>query len=59
MVPLVKPPGAVDVSRQTYKGYSVRVIPYYSGTNDVSSWRLDVLYGVKCLDPRAVVRASG
>src|SRR5215471_3150867 len=59
MVPLVKPPGAVDVSRQTYKGYSVRVIPYYSGTNDISSWRLDVLYGVKCLDPRAVVRASG
>lgn len=58
MVPMVKPPGAVDVSRKTYKGYSVRVIPYYDGTNDVSNWRLDVLYGVKCIDPRLAVRAS-
>jgi hypothetical protein len=58
MVPMVAPPGAVDVSRRSYKGYSVRVIPYYDGTNDVSNWRLDVLYGVKCIDPRLAVRAS-
>jgi hypothetical protein len=36
------------VSRQSYKGYSVRVIPYYNGSNDISAWRLDLLYGVKC-----------
>ena len=59
MVPMVRPPGAVDVSRQSYKGYSVRVIPFYSGTNDISTWRLDVLYGTKCLDPRLAVRVSG
>ncbi len=59
MVPMVRPPGAVDVSRQSYKGYSVRVIPFYSGTNDISTWRLDVLYGVKCLDPRLATRVSG
>jgi hypothetical protein len=58
MVPMVAPPGAVDVARRTYKGYSVRVIPYYDGTNDVSNWRLDVLYGVKAIDPRLAVRAS-
>lgn len=58
MVPMVKPPGAVDVGRQSYKGYSVRVIPYYDGTNDVSNWRLDVLYGTKAIDPRLAVRAS-
>lgn len=58
-VPLVKPPGAVDVSRQTYKGTSVRVIPVYDGVNDVSSWRLDVLYGVKAIDPRLATRQSG
>jgi hypothetical protein len=58
MVPLVKPPGAVDVGRQSYKGISVRVIPYYDGTNDESSWRLDVLYGVDVVDPRLAVRAS-
>lgn len=58
-VPLVAPPGAVDVSRQSYKGTNVRVIPVYDGTNDVSSWRLDVLYGVKTIDPRLAHRASG
>ena len=58
-VPLVSPPGAVDVSRQSYKGLNVRVIPVYDGTNDVSSWRLDVLYGTKAIDPRQALRLSG
>jgi hypothetical protein len=58
MVPMVAPPGAVDVGRRSYKGLSVRVIPYYDGTNDESNWRLDVLYGTKCIDPRLAVRAS-
>jgi hypothetical protein len=58
MVPMVAPPGATDVSRKSHKGYSVRVIPYYDGTNDVSNWRLDVLYGIKAIDPRLAVRAS-
>ncbi len=59
MVPMERPPGAVDVSRQSYKGLSVRVIPYYDGTNDVSNWRLDVLYGFKAIDPRLATRLSG
>jgi hypothetical protein len=58
-VPLVAPPGANDVSRQSYKGLNVRVIPVYDGVNDVSRWRLDVLYGVKTVDPRQAVRISG
>ena len=58
-VPLVSPPGAVDVSRQSYKGMNVRVIPVYDGTNDVSNWRLDVLYGTKAIDPRQALRISG
>jgi hypothetical protein len=58
MVPMVSPPGASDVGRRTYKGISVRVIPYYDGTNDASNWRLDVLYGTKVIDPRLAVRAS-
>jgi hypothetical protein len=48
----------MDVGRRTYKGYSVRVIPYYDGNNDVSNWRLDVLYGVDAIDTRQAVRAS-
>lgn len=58
-VPLVKPPGAVEVGRETYKGTSVRVIPVYDGVNDVSAWRLDVLYGTKAVDPRLATRLSG
>jgi hypothetical protein len=59
MVPMVRPPGSVDCSRQSKNGISVRVIPYYDGTNDVSNWRLDVLYGTKTIDPRLAVRVSG
>ncbi|GGE36335.1 hypothetical protein GCM10007276_12270 [Agaricicola taiwanensis] len=58
-VPLVSPPGAVDVGRQSYKGLNVRVIPVYDGVNDVSSWRLDILYGKKTIDRRLATRLSG
>lgn len=59
MVPMEKPPGAVDVSRMTKNGISVRVIPYYDGVNDVSNWRLDCIFGTKTIDPRLAVRVSG
>ena len=53
-VPMEKPAGAVDV-----KGLSVRVVPYYDGANDISNYRLDILFGVKAIDPRLAVRVSG
>lgn len=59
MVPLISPPGAVDVARKSYKGTSVRMIPTYDGTNDKSNFRLDVLYGFKAIDPRLATRLSG
>jgi hypothetical protein len=59
MVPMVKPAGAVDVTRESYEGCSARLIPYYDGTNDVSNYRLDILYGVKTVDPRLALRLSG
>lgn len=59
VVPMVSPPGAVDVTRERYKGTSVRMIPVYDGTNDNSMYRLDVLYGVKCIDNRLATRLSG
>jgi hypothetical protein len=58
-VPMEMPQGAVNATRQTYKGISVRLIPYYDGTNDISNWRLDVLYGWKTLDARLATRMSG
>ena len=58
-VPMEAPQGAVNVSRQSYKGINARLVPYYDGANDVSKWRLDILYGVKAIDPRLAVRLSG
>jgi hypothetical protein len=59
VVPMEMPPAAYGGSRQSYKGLSVRVIPIYDGTNDISKWRLDLLYGRKLIDPRLAVRGSG
>lgn len=59
MVPMVSPPGAVEVGRRTYKGINVRVIPYYDGKEDESNWRLDILYGVDTIDNRLCHRLSG
>ena len=59
MVPMVTPEGAAKVIRKSYKGLSVRLIPYYDGVNDEGSWRLDILYGVKTLDERLATRVSG
>lgn len=59
VVPMELPQAAYGASRQTYKNLSVRVIPIYDGTNDISKWRLDLLYGRKLLDPRLGTRLSG
>lgn len=59
VVPMPKPEGAVDVARETYKNISVRVVPYYDGTNDVSNWRLDLLFGAAAIDPRLGTRIYG
>ena len=59
MVPMVRPPGSVDCSRVSKNGISIRVIPYYDGTNDVSNWRLDCIFGTKTVDKRLAVRVSG
>lgn len=59
IVPLEMPAAAYGGSRQTYKDMSVRVIPIYDGTNDISKWRLDLLYGRKLIDPRLLTRFAG
>jgi hypothetical protein len=59
VVPMEMPQGSNNGSRQTANGLSVRVIPVYDGVNDVSKWRLDLLYGRKLIDPRLLTRLSG
>lgn len=59
VVPMELPAAAYGAARRSYKGISVRVIPIYDGTNDISKWRLDLLYGRKLIDPRVGTRMSG
>lgn len=58
VVPMEMPQGAYNGSRQSHKDMSVRVIPIYDGTNDISKWRLDLLYGRALIDPRLGTRLS-
>ena len=59
MVPMIAPPGAVDVSRQSYKGTSVRLIPYFTGTSETTVWRFVSISVTKAIDPRLATRFSG
>jgi hypothetical protein len=59
IVPMEMPAAAYGGHRESYKGISLRVIPIYDGTNDISKWRMDMLYGRKVIDPRLAVRMSG
>jgi hypothetical protein len=59
MVPMEMPAAAYGGARKSAKGLSVRVIPGYDNVNDVSNWRLDLLYGRKMIDERLIVRGSG
>lgn len=57
-VPL-KAPASAKSARQSYKGLNVRYVTDYDITNDREIYRFDVLYGVKCIDPRMATRISG
>jgi len=58
IVPMEMPAAAYGGHRDTYKGLSLRVIPIYDGTNDISKWRLDLLYGRRLIDPRLSTRLT-
>jgi hypothetical protein len=57
--PMEMPASAYGGTRESYKGISLRLIPGYDHTNDIESWRFDVLFGTKAIDPRLATRLSG
>jgi hypothetical protein len=59
VVPMEIPSGAVNVQRVSQNGLSVRMIPYYDGTNDIDNWRLDILYKATTIYPDLATRISG
>lgn len=59
VVPMEMPQGSINGSRKSHKDLSIRIIPTYDGVNDISKWRMDILYGKKLIDPRILTRFSG
>jgi hypothetical protein len=59
VVPLELPEGAGMASRVNEDGLSVRVVADYDITNDISTFRFDVLYGVRALRGDLATRLSG
>lgn len=57
--PMIRPDGAAFSATESADGMSVRIIKDYDMSNDVERIRLDILYGVKAIDPRLAVRLSG
>ena len=59
--PLIVPQGASFAAQETdpKTGLSVRVVKDYDIDTDAEIIRLDILYGVKAIDPRLAVRLSG
>jgi hypothetical protein len=58
-VPLELPDSAGFKARETHNGLSVRVVKDYDIDSDDEIIRLDILYGVKMVDPRMAVRLLG
>ena len=59
MVPLEVPTSVVWKARETYDGYSIRIVRDYDITNDKEYIRADVLFGVKALNPFLGCRIAG
>lgn len=58
-VPLEMPDSVGWKARESYDGYSVRLVKDYDIDNDVEIIRCDVLYGVKAIYPDLATRVSG
>ncbi|MGO4670082.1 P22 phage major capsid protein family protein [Bosea sp. 2RAB26] len=59
VVPMEMPEGAAFKARINEDGISVRVVSGYGITDDISTWRFDVLYGVTPVSPNLAVRLNG
>lgn len=59
IVPMEMPEGAAFKARINEDGISVRVVSGFDITNDISTWRFDVLYGVTPVRPNLATRING
>lgn len=59
MVPLEMPASVSWGARESYKGYSIRVIRDYDVINDQEYIRFDTLFGLKVLNPMMACRIAG
>lgn len=55
---LVKPKGVHEAAREVYDGISMRMVTFYTGSDDTFGTRLDVLYGYKTIRAQLAVKTS-
>lgn len=58
-VPIDIPEMQKGATRVSDNGISINLTPYFDGTNFVSKYRLDIMYGVKAIYPELGTRISG
>jgi hypothetical protein len=60
MAPLDMPSGdGAKASRESFKGISIRSVSQYSITTDITTFRFDILFGIKTQNPDYAVRLTG
>lgn len=59
MKPLAKLEGGVEYGEASYKGYTISVMKYITGSTRTQHIRFDCLYGVKLLQRDGMVRIAG
>jgi len=58
MAPLDLPTEGASASRESYKGLSIRAVRQYNINSDETTYRFDILFGVKALNPDFAVRTT-
>lgn len=51
--------GAVESGVKNYKGFGLRTTTFLDGAHKISAFSTDLLYGIKCIDPRRATRLIG
>jgi len=58
MAPLDLPQDGASASRESFDNISIRAVRQYNITSDETTYRFDILFGVKALNPDFAVRTT-
>ena len=59
MAPLDMPTDGASAARESFKSVSIRSVRQYDITSDITTFRFDILFGIKTQNPDFAVRHWG